>query len=97
MRNQVFKHIETLTDRQKEQIVDIGMSILETSYNIHMNYAYVIFVNAFGDVEHRVGFFPSAFEAELYTESLNELYSKLLDDGSIVGYEIDTDNVCCWR
>lgn len=89
MRNQVFKHIGTLTDHQKEQIVDIRMSIFETSYKIHMNYAYIIFVNASGDVEHRVGFFPSAFEAELYTKSLNELYSKLLDDGSILGYEID--------
>lgn len=64
MRNQVFKNIEKLTDRQKEQIVDIRMSIFEKSYNIHMNYGYVIFVNACGDVEHRVGFFPSAFEAK---------------------------------
>lgn len=89
MRNQVFKHIGTLTDHQKEQIIDARISIYETSYKIHMNYAYVIFVNALGGVEHRVGFFMSAFEAELYTKSLNELYSKLLDDGSILGYEID--------
>lgn len=89
MRNQVFKHIGTLTDHQKEQIIDARISIYETSYKIHMNYAYVIFVNTSGDVEHRVGFFPSAFEAELYTKSLNELYSKLLNDGSILGYEID--------
>lgn len=94
MRDQVFKNIEKLTDRQKEQIVDIRMSIFEKSYNIHMNYGYVIFVNAFGDVEHRVGFFPSAFEAELYTKSLNELYSTLLDSGSILGYETDTGNCC---
>lgn len=62
MRNQVFKNIEKLTDSQKEQIVDIRMSIFEKSYNIHMNCGYVIFVNACGDVEHRVGFFPSALK-----------------------------------
>ena len=94
MRNQNFRHIETLTDRQKEQIVDIRMSIFEKSHDICMNYAYVIYVNAWGDVEHRVGFFPSAFEAELYTKSLNELYSTLLDSGSILGYETDTGNCC---
>lgn len=42
MRDQVFNHIEKLTDCQKEQIVDIRMSIFEKSYNIHMNYGYVI-------------------------------------------------------
>lgn len=52
----------------------------------------MLYVNAWGDVEHRVGFFPSAFEAELYTKSLNELYSTLLDSGSILGYETDTGN-----
>lgn len=95
MRDQVFNHIEKLTDCQKEQIVDIRMSIFEKSYNIHMNYGYVIFVNACGDVEHRVGFFPSAFEAKIYTESLNKLYSILLNSGSILGYETDTGN-CYW-
>lgn len=95
MRNQYFRHTEALTDRQKEQIVDIRMSIFEKSYNIHMNYGYVIYVNAYGDVEHRVGFFPSAFEAVFYAESLNKLYSTLLDSGSILGYETDTGNCYC--